>query len=88
MTTAGEGDMSTAERVLAVLVDVTRVDEVRDDGDLRLYESGVIDSLGTVELLLALTQEFSIEISPTEVDRERWATPHRIVEFVRTRVGD
>lgn len=80
--------MSTAERVLAVLVDVTRVDEVRDDGDMRLYESGVIDSLGTVELLLALTQEFSIEISPTEIDRERWATPHRIVEFVRTRVGD
>lgn len=80
--------MSTAERVLAVLVDVTQVDEVRDDGDLRLYESGVIDSLGTVELLLALAQEFSIEISPTEVDRERWATPRRIVEFVRTRVGE
>lgn len=80
--------MSTAERVLAVLVDVTQMDEVRDDGDLRLYESGVIDSLGTVELLLALTQEFKIEISPTEVDRERWATPHRIVEFVRTRVGE
>lgn len=80
--------MSVAERVIAVLADVTQVDEVRQDGDMRLYEAGVIDSLGTVELLLALGQEFEIDISPTEVDRERWATPRRIVEFVRIRVGE
>lgn len=80
--------MSTAERVLSVLADVTQVDEVRRDGEMMLYESGVIDSLGTVELLLALTQEFGVEISPTEIDRDRWATPRRIVEFVRTRIGE
>lgn len=79
--------MTTAERVMDVLVEVTRVDEVRRDPELPLYDAGVIDSLGTVELLVALTQEFGVEISPTEIDRNLWATPRRIVQFVEMRVG-
>lgn len=79
--------MSTAERVMDVLVEITRVDEVRRDPELPLYEMGVIDSLGTVELLVALTQEFGVDISPTEVDRSSWATPGRIVKFFEMRVG-
>lgn len=79
--------MSTAERVMDVLVEVTRVDEVRRDPEMPLYEMGVIDSLGTVELLVALTQEFGVDISPTEVDRSSWATPGSIVRFFEMRVG-
>lgn len=79
--------VSTRERVIDLLVDVTRADDVRTDPELPLYELGLIDSLGTVELLLAITQEFAIDISPTEVDRTTWATPRKIAEFVDHRLG-
>jgi D-alanine--poly(phosphoribitol) ligase subunit 2 len=68
-------------------VDVTRADEVRTDPELQLYELGLIDSLGTVELLVAITQEFAVDISPTEIDRTIWATPRKIAEFVDGRLA-
>jgi D-alanine--poly(phosphoribitol) ligase subunit 2 len=79
--------VSTHERVIDLLVDVTRADEVRTDPEIPLYERGLIDSFGTVELLVAITQEFAVDISPTEIDRTIWATPRKIVEFVDTRLG-
>jgi D-alanine--poly(phosphoribitol) ligase subunit 2 len=79
--------VSTRERVIDLLVDVTRADEVRRDPDLPLYDLGLIDSLGTVELLVAITQEFAVDISPTEIDRTIWATPQKIIEFVDVRLG-
>ena len=79
--------MSTQERVIDLLVDITRADEVRTDPELPLYELGLIDSLGTVELLVALTQEFAVDISPTEIDRTIWATPRKIADFVDGRLS-
>jgi D-alanine--poly(phosphoribitol) ligase subunit 2 len=78
---------STAERVLCVLERVAQTDEVRRDPELRLYELGIIDSLGTIELILEMGAEFGVEISPTEVDRTLWATPGKIVVFIEERVG-
>lgn len=83
----GMAPVSTHERVIDLLVDVTRADEVRTDPELQLYELGLIDSLGTVELLVAITQEFAVDISPTEIDRTIWATPRKIAEFVDGRLA-
>lgn len=79
--------MTTRERVIDLLVDLTRADEVRTDPELPLYERGLIDSLGTVELLLAITEEFAVDISPTEIDHTVWATPRKIAEFVDLRLS-
>ena len=62
--------MSTATDVLAVLADVLHTREVYDAPDLPLYELELLDSLGTVELILALSERFGLQISPAEIDRE------------------
>jgi D-alanine--poly(phosphoribitol) ligase subunit 2 len=79
--------VAIAERVLLILEDITETDEVRHDLDARLYDEHLLDSLGTVGLMAALSHEFGIEISPSEVEREQWATPRKIVAFVEGRVG-
>ena len=78
--------MSTAEKVLAVLADVAEVDEVRQDPDLRLYDLQILDSLKTVELLIAFSDVFGVEISPAELERDQWATPGRIVAYMEHRL--
>ena len=77
---------SVAERVIHVLTAVSQTDAVRREPQLRLYELGVIDSLGTVELILALSEEFEIDLSPAEIDRDLWATPANIVAFMEGRL--
>ena len=82
-----ERRLSTAERVIEVLADVAEDNVVRTDPDIPLFEQDVLDSLRTVDLILALTKEFGVDISPAELDRSLWATPKHIVAFMEAKVG-
>jgi D-alanine--poly(phosphoribitol) ligase subunit 2 len=79
--------MTISDRVLNVLVDVAEVEDVRHDPDVRLYDLQILDSMQTVRLILALSSEFGVEISPAEVDREEWATPRKIVTYMERKVA-
>jgi D-alanine--poly(phosphoribitol) ligase subunit 2 len=71
--------MTISDRVMDVLVGVSETDDVRHDLDVRLYDLQILDSMQTVRLIVALSTEFGVEISPAEFDREEWATPRLIV---------
>ena len=79
--------MSVAERVLSTLATVAETDAVVAHPDLELFEDGVLDSLKAVELMLALSEQFGVEISPAEFERDEWATPRHIVAYMERRVG-
>ncbi len=77
---------STADIVLRELEQVTGTDQVRRDLDLALFDENVLDSLGTVQLMVALSEALGIAISPAEVDRKQWATPRKIIAYIEERV--
>jgi D-alanine--poly(phosphoribitol) ligase subunit 2 len=79
--------MNVQERVLAVIARVAQSDEVLRNPDVQLYATGLIDSFGTVELMIALGEEFGITFSPAEFDPEAWATPNQIAALVAERMG-
>jgi len=79
--------MTTADRTLAILAGIAETDEVLQNPDVPLFEVDLLDSLKTVELMVALSEEFGVEISPAEYEREQWATPRQIVEYMRSRIG-
>ncbi len=72
-------------RIIDILERVTGTDQVRRDPDIALFDQGLLDSLGMVELILALSEELSIDISPAEIEREQWATPRRIMAYLGQR---
>jgi D-alanine--poly(phosphoribitol) ligase subunit 2 len=78
--------MTTAETVLEELEKAAGTDQVRRDLDLALFEEDVLDSLGTVELIVALSEDFGISISPAEIDRKGWATPRKIISYIEERL--
>jgi D-alanine--poly(phosphoribitol) ligase subunit 2 len=78
---------NTANQILDVLASVTETDEVRTQLDLALYDLQVLDSMKTVELIVALGREVGVEVSPAEFDREAWATPRKLVEDVQRRLA-
>ncbi len=80
-------DGSLADRTLAILARVAETEEVRRDLDVRLFDLGILDSLATVELIIAFSNELGVEISPAELDREEWATPRKIVGYLERRIG-
>jgi D-alanine--poly(phosphoribitol) ligase subunit 2 len=78
--------MSTNEIVLAELAKITENEEVRQNLDLALFDEAVLDSLGMVELIVALGELFHLDISPAQVDRQMWATPRKIIADIETRL--
>ncbi|HEX9017151.1 MAG TPA: D-alanine--poly(phosphoribitol) ligase subunit DltC [Chloroflexota bacterium] len=79
--------MPISDRVLDHLAEVAETDEVRENLDLRLYDQHILDSLATVDLILALSEEFGIDIPPASLDRQDWATPRLIIADVERRLG-
>ena len=40
----------------------------------------------TVELIVALAEEFGLDISPAELEADTWATPARLIAWIEERV--
>ena len=78
---------ATNEQVIDVLARVAETEEVRTNPDLALYDLQILDSMKTVELIVALQQEIGVEISPAEFDRDEWATPAKMVADVQKRLA-
>ena len=72
-------------RILDILDRVTGAAQVRRDLDLALFDQGLLDSLGLVELILALSDELGLDISPAEIEREDWTSPRHIIAYLHER---
>jgi D-alanine--poly(phosphoribitol) ligase subunit 2 len=62
-------------------------DQVRKDPHVDLFGHKLLDSMGAVELTIALAEDFGIELSPSDIDRETWATPQKIIDYVAERTA-
>ncbi|MGN0351062.1 MAG: D-alanine--poly(phosphoribitol) ligase subunit DltC [Roseburia sp.] len=74
------------EKLLDLLVSLCEDDEVRDNLDEDLFESGLLDSLAFAELLYAIEQNFGVIIAPSEVERTDINTPNKIIQLVKERM--
>ncbi|KRN88563.1 D-alanine--poly(phosphoribitol) ligase subunit DltC [Ligilactobacillus ceti] len=72
------------ETVLDILANITGDDEVREDLDMELYESGILDSMATVEMLLELQMQCGIEVPVSDFERTEWDTPNKIIAKVES----
>jgi D-alanine--poly(phosphoribitol) ligase subunit 2 len=79
--------MDTAQKTLAILSEVTGTDATKLDPDIQLYESGLMDSMTTVQLIAALSEQLNLDISPAEFDRDAWATPRLLAEDIQRRLN-
>lgn len=75
------------DKILELLARVAETDEVCSNLSLALYDLQILDSMKTVELIVALGQEAGVEVSPAEFDREEWATPEKFVADVQRRLA-
>lgn len=73
------------EKILDILEEICEDDVIREDLDIDLYEMGLMDSLGLVELLVQIEENFNIVISPSEIERADVATPNKIIALIKQR---
>lgn len=74
--------MDVKATVLDILADLTGDDDVKNNLDTSLFDSGLLDSMATVQLLLELQQQLGIDVPVSEFDRKEWETPNKIIAKV------
>ena len=67
------------DTVLDILEDLTGSDEVKKDLDVNLFETGLLDSMATVQLLLELQTQLGVDVPVSEFERSEWDTPNKII---------
>ncbi len=72
----------TTQEIVIELFDRLFMEDVSDILDDDLFDAGVLDSLGTVELIVELESAFNIKVPISEFGREDWNTVNKIVEGV------
>lgn len=77
---------NVSSEVVEILEQVCRSSEIRSDPQIDLFEEQLLDSLGFVELIVALSEKFHIQISPADVERSEWSTPAKIISIIEGRV--
>lgn len=74
--------MDIKEEVLNIINELFMAD-VSDMMDDDLFDAGVLDSMGTVELVLELEAKFNIKIPVSEMGRDDWNTANKIIQGVK-----
>lgn len=74
------------QEIVDLLAELTGEEELGDYRDVDLFEEEVLDSLGAIEVLVALKQHFGVSIAPTELEREEMNTVNKIIERVKERL--
>ena len=64
------------------IIDELFMEDVSDMMDEDLFDAGVLDSMGTVELIVEIENRFYIRVPVTEFGRDDWNTANKIVEGI------
>lgn len=74
--------MDIQKQIVDILAEATGED-FSDNMGQELYESGIMDSMATVQMLLTLQETFDITVPVSEFNRDDWNTPNKLVEQVK-----
>ncbi|AUA18705.1 TPA: D-alanine--poly(phosphoribitol) ligase subunit DltC [Streptococcus suis] len=73
--------MDVKETILNIIEELF-MEDVSEMMDEDLFDAGVLDSMGTVELIVELESRFNITVPVSEFGREDWNTANKIISGV------
>ena len=70
--------MDVKAELIAMINDLF-LEDVSDMMDEDLFDAGIMDSMGTVELVLEIESKFNIKVPVSEMGRDDWNTANKII---------
>ncbi|MCB2355851.1 D-alanine--poly(phosphoribitol) ligase subunit DltC [Clostridium estertheticum] len=70
------------DTIYNILEEITGED-LREESNENLFDSGRLDSLGIIELIVAIDDNFNIKLDPAIVGRNDIETPNKLIEYLK-----
>ena len=74
------------DKIIDIIVKVSYDTKIIEDNNIDLIKSGILDSLGFINLISMLEDEFDIEIQPTQIPSSMWRHVDSIVQLVKEKL--
>ena len=74
--------MDFEQLALSIMTDVCDTSDIIDEPDMNLFEAGLIDSLATIDIILAIEEKLNIKLQPTDLDSESISTLNNFKAFL------
>jgi len=71
------------QQVIAILNDIVGAEEGELEADMDLFEAGLLDSFGVVQLFVELEKKFGVVLAVEDISRENIATPALIAQRIK-----
>ena len=75
--------MTTEEKIIEMLYETCGGEEGEIAPEMNLFEEGLLDSFGVIQLLVELEDAFGVSIRMEELSREQIATPAKIAQLMQ-----
>lgn len=72
--------MHTLDEIMKILAEVKP--GIEAEPNTELVRTGVLDSVDIMSVVMALAEEFDLEISPLDLKEENFHTPNAILDLV------
>lgn len=77
------------EKVIDLIIEVCNDSKiVTKNPDVDLFETGLLDSMGFLELLTIIEDEYDIEIDPADATKTKLGTPRAICNYVERIISE
>ncbi len=73
--------------ILSILTEICGADEGELAPDTALFDEGILDSFGLVQLLVELENQLDVRLDPAALDRAQFATPAKIAALAEAEKG-
>jgi len=70
------------QKLICDILEEITGEDLREEGNVNLFDSGRLDSLGIIELIVAIEDNINIKLDPAIVERKDIATPNKLIKYV------
>lgn len=70
-------------KIIDILVEVCENEKIRENTQIDLFDTEILDSLAFINLITRLEDEFDIEIQPTQIPSDTWRSVESIINLVK-----
>ena len=74
-------------KIISILSQQCGAEEGEIKDSTELFEEGLLDSFGVIQLVMALEDTFSVSLEIGSIPREQITTPHKIAGLIQERLS-
>jgi len=81
-----KGGIYMQELIYNILEEITGED-LHEESNVNLFDNERLDSLGIIELIVAIEDKFNIILDPAIVERKDIETPNKLIEYLQALIN-